>query len=905
MAERGVDFSIETVHAPLTAENLSEVYAAIETADVVLVVISPDAMASDMCRLQVTHASRRNKRLVPVIYRDVDVNSVPADLARLNWIFLRQQDSGSLGFDALIESINLDLEWLHAHTRLLVRALEWQRTGASPSLLLRGGDLREMEQSLRRAETAQPPASALQLEYVQASREAAAISRCFWRGALSSIGVGLVWAASFVPIAINLVQQVAPDSSALQLAGEIIVPLFAGTVAASIFAIASFGALLLERHLTGSAIWRLQLPILVGALGAVTLGSAAGFQVPLALYGSKIPVDLPLAVEIGLLLSAGLGTAILQSLVLEGMLFSMRRVRVRRLTTARLRQPARAATRLVLPVVAGLCSAAVALGLFQLSTANVLTFFGHPADLFTAAVLSVVLVVGVSALVDREPYHTLQLSSSTVSQEPVAEDRRTAAARVFISYSRKDAAFVRSLHAALLERGLEAWVDWEGIPLTADFLQEIYAAIEGSDAFVFIVSPDSVTSEVCGLELAHAEEQHKRIVPVVYRAVEADAAPEPLRNVEPVVLAARSDLSDALAHLCEAVSRDLVWVQLHTRVLTRAIEWQRKLRQESFLLAGQTLHEVESVFRADRHITIDPSPTSLQVEYLLQSWWAAVHRQVRSRAWLLSVAFGGLCALLVVLPLVPARNFSSGALVFIGVATGIGASVCRGLLAGAMALERRRKVEYATRERRFPVAIVVLIATMAGCGSLIAMGLYIVGVPEFEALVYRPLGAIIASVVAAGAAVMLVRLVLLPYRRLSTFHIVGDSGHLLEVRRRGSLKRFGVVLLVLGALEVGWAARSGLVPVSMLVVAFGVSGACLGLAAFIHARSRHTHGPAVASSVAGVVAGGVFGVGGCAVLLPPISLIILLPGVLNIVATTLAAAVAAASVLVLEPKARR
>jgi hypothetical protein len=51
-------------------------------------------------------------------------------------------------------------------------------------------------------------------------------------------------------------------------------------------------------------------------------------------------------------------------------------------------------------------------------------------------------------------------------------------ADVFISYSRKDKDFVKALHAALVQQNRETWVDWEDIPLTADWWQEIQSGIE-------------------------------------------------------------------------------------------------------------------------------------------------------------------------------------------------------------------------------------------------------------------------------------------------------------------------------------------------------------------------------------------------------------------------------------------
>ena len=63
---------------------------------------------------------------------------------------------------------------------------------------------------------------------------------------------------------------------------------------------------------------------------------------------------------------------------------------------------------------------------------------------------------------------------------------------IFISYSRKDAAFVRRLHQALAARQHETWVDWEGIAPSADWFREIEAAVDAADAFAFVLSPDAL-----------------------------------------------------------------------------------------------------------------------------------------------------------------------------------------------------------------------------------------------------------------------------------------------------------------------------------------------------------------------------------------------------------------------------
>ena len=54
---------------------------------------------------------------------------------------------------------------------------------------------------------------------------------------------------------------------------------------------------------------------------------------------------------------------------------------------------------------------------------------------------------------------------------------------VFISYSRDDDAFVRRLYHALSEKERRAWIDWKGIPPTADWMAELYAAIQSVKAW--------------------------------------------------------------------------------------------------------------------------------------------------------------------------------------------------------------------------------------------------------------------------------------------------------------------------------------------------------------------------------------------------------------------------------------
>lgn len=106
-------------------------------------------------------------------------------------------------------------------------------------------------------------------------------------------------------------------------------------------------------------------------------------------------------------------------------------------------------------------------------------------------------------------------------------------ADVFISYSRKDIEFARQLFVALEQRGRDSWIDWDSIPLSAEWWNEIQRGIDEANAFVFVMTPDSLASPVCTLEVAHAIATHKRIIPLVRREIKISEALGAIAAVNP------------------------------------------------------------------------------------------------------------------------------------------------------------------------------------------------------------------------------------------------------------------------------------------------------------------------------------------------------------------------------------
>ena len=90
-----------------------------------------------------------------------------------------------------------------------------------------------------------------------------------------------------------------------------------------------------------------------------------------------------------------------------------------------------------------------------------------------------------------------------------------AAVRLFLSYSRQDAAFVSRLVDGLEARGHDAWVDTEDIRGSEPWRASIVAGIRQAEAVVLVISPRSMASANVEREITVAREHHKRVVPAV------------------------------------------------------------------------------------------------------------------------------------------------------------------------------------------------------------------------------------------------------------------------------------------------------------------------------------------------------------------------------------------------------
>lgn len=155
---------------PPASQWRNEIEEAVQQASTCLFVLSPDWVASEVCKFEFEMAERYGKRLIAVIARDVPSKQIPDRVRALDWIFCRSHDVFDGAISRIETAITLDLEYVRAHTRLQLRAKSWIASSREDGRLLRGSELAEAERWLDGASDKEPPATEIQRELINQSR---------------------------------------------------------------------------------------------------------------------------------------------------------------------------------------------------------------------------------------------------------------------------------------------------------------------------------------------------------------------------------------------------------------------------------------------------------------------------------------------------------------------------------------------------------------------------------------------------------------------------------------------------------------------------------------------------------------------------------------------------------------
>jgi len=191
---------------------------------------------------------------------------------------------------------------------------------------------------------------------------------------------------------------------------------------------------------------------------------------------------------------------------------------------------------------------------------------------------------------------------------------------VFISYSRVDGELARRLNEALQIQGKTTWFDQESIAPGVNFRQEIYQGIARCDNVLFLLSPRSVQSSYCNDEVNYAARLNKRFITALGRPVDSKALPASLAEVQWIDFSQGSqDFFSRFSELVRTLETDREYIHQHTKWSQQAMNWLEDNQNPDLLLRGSEFAIAAQWLRRADTLNQQPTPTDHQRQFITAS----------------------------------------------------------------------------------------------------------------------------------------------------------------------------------------------------------------------------------------------------------------------------------------------
>lgn len=165
--------------------------------------------------------------------------------------------------------------------------------------------------------------------------------------------------------------------------------------------------------------------------------------------------------------------------------------------------------------------------------------------------------------------------------------------KVFISYSRVDAADVDLLVGALESSGFTVRIDRRDLPYGEEWQRVIYDFIRDSDTVIFLVSEHSINSRWARWELQQVSDLKKRLLPVVIAPCPKENLPPAIARIELLPKNGTFSIDTHLADLVKALNTNRAWVVEATKLQSRTLDWINAGRSAASLRRGTPLKKAE------------------------------------------------------------------------------------------------------------------------------------------------------------------------------------------------------------------------------------------------------------------------------------------------------------------------
>ncbi len=194
---------------------------------------------------------------------------------------------------------------------------------------------------------------------------------------------------------------------------------------------------------------------------------------------------------------------------------------------------------------------------------------------------------------------------------------------VYFSYASMDRENRINVQKALTRHNISSWTH-KGELKYGDVLDKALATgIEQADNIIFFLSPESIQSKTCLLEIGYAAELHKRIIVLQTQPVDSKELPLELRGVSLLdfstdTLGKPAAFVEAIESLLVEISRDKRYYEQHKMFLVQALRWERQNRNQSILLRGYNLDQAKTWLKLGKQHPLN-TPTKLHAEFIDES----------------------------------------------------------------------------------------------------------------------------------------------------------------------------------------------------------------------------------------------------------------------------------------------
>ncbi len=192
----------------------------------------------------------------------------------------------------------------------------------------------------------------------------------------------------------------------------------------------------------------------------------------------------------------------------------------------------------------------------------------------------------------------------------------------FLSYATEDMVLREEIQKSLTRRNITTWTNKGDIHTGEIYGRAINAGIEQADNFIFLISPQSIASKYCMLELEHAANYHKRIIPIYLRTIPNEDFPKILQPLQYIdfrkAFADEAVYQKSMEQLLVEINKEKRYFEQHKTFLTQALRWEQQNQNQSILLRGYNLEQAKTWLKLGKQRSTH-QPTTLHEAFILES----------------------------------------------------------------------------------------------------------------------------------------------------------------------------------------------------------------------------------------------------------------------------------------------